>query len=166
MLNNLSIQKKLALVALGPVVVLLLLSGLRVRGDLSDASDATDTQARSTVSALTGQLFEAVRSESVENQNAVAIRGLDLDEVRDVTDAAIDRWVDAVGEFGSIDDGSLLSLVTDFNAHRANVAAEFGTTDGAEAVFEADAAVLRTISAYDGLLSSGACCWPRGLQYH
>ena len=156
MLNNLSIQKKLALVALGPVVVLLLLSGLRVRGDLSDASDATDTQARSTLSALTGQLFEAVRSESVENQNAVAIRGLDLDEVRDVTDAAIDRWVDAVGEFGSIDDGSLLSLVTDFNAHRANVAAEFGTTDGAEAVFEADAAVLRTISAYDGLLSSGA----------
>lgn len=156
MLNNLSIRKKLALVALGPLILLLVLSGLRIRGDLSDASDATDTQARATVSALTGQLFEAVRAESVENQNAVAVRGLDLDEVRATTDTAIDRWIVSVGEFGSIDGGSLASLVADFNAHRADVAAQFATNDGAQAVYEADSAVLQTIVAFDGLLSQGA----------
>lgn len=156
MLNNLSIRKKLALVALGPLLLLLALSVLRIRGDLSDASDATDAQARATASAATGLLFDAVRVEAVENQNAVAISGLDLDEVRAETDAAIERWNGSVGEFSSIDGGALSNVVSDFNAHRAEVAAEFATQTGAQTVFAQDAEVLRTIAEFDGLLSQGA----------
>ncbi len=156
MLNNLSIRKKLALVALGPLLLLLILSALRIRGDLNEASNATDTQARTTVSALTGQLFEAVRVEAIENQNAVAIQGLDLDGVRADTDAAITRWIDGAGEFSGIDDGALSSVVSDFNRHRVDVAGGFATADGALAAFEADAGVLRTIAEFEARLSQGA----------
>lgn len=156
MLNNLSIRKKLALVALGPLLLLLVLSGLRIRGDLSDASDATDTQARTTVSALTGQLFEAVRVEAIENQNAVAIQGLDLDGVRADTDAAITRWTEGVGEFSGVDGGALSSVVSDFNRHRADLAAGFATENGAVDAFEADSVVLRTIAEFEGRLAQGA----------
>lgn len=156
MLNNLSIRKKLALVALGPLLLLLVLAGLRIRGDLNDTSVANDDQATATVSALTGQLFDALRVESVENQNAVAIRGLDLGPVRADTDAAIDRWLASVGEFESLDDGALSSIVSDFNGHRAEIAAEFATETGASSVYQADSAVLEAVAAFDGLLAQSA----------
>lgn len=156
MLNNLSIRKKLALVALGPLLLLLILSALRIRGDLNEASDASDTQARATVSALTGQLFEAVRVEAIENQNAVAIQGLDLDGVRADTDAAIDRWTAGAGEFTGIDGGALSSVVSEFDRHRADVAGGFATESGALDAFEADAAVLQTIAEFEGRLSQAA----------
>ncbi len=156
MLNNLSIRKKLALVALGPLLLLLILSALQIRGDLNEASNATDTQARTTVSALTGQLFEAVRVEAIENQNAVAIQGLDLDGVRADTDAAIDRWLAGSGEFTGIDGGALSSVVSEFDRHRADVAGGFATDTGALDAFEADVAVLQTIAAFEGRLSQEA----------
>ena len=156
MLNNLSIRKKLALIALGPLVLLVVLSALRIRGDLNEAADATDAQARTTVSALTGQLFEAVRVEAIENQNAVAIQGLDLDGVRADTDAAIDRWTSGAGEFSEIDNGELANVIAEFNRHRAEVAAGFATDTGAAEAFVADSEVLRTIAEFEGRLSQGA----------
>jgi len=156
MLNNLSIRKKLALIAVGPLLLLTALAALRITSGLGDSSDASDTQSRATVSALTGQLFDAVRAEAVENQNAVAISGHDLDGVRADTDAAIERWNIGAAEFSSLDGGELASVVTDFNAHRADIAAEFATESGASAVFEADNEILRTIAAFDGHLSAEA----------
>jgi len=156
MLNNLSIRKKLALIALGPLILLTALAALQITTDLGDSSGASDTQSRVTVSALTGQLFDAVRDEAVENQNAVAISGLDLEGVRADTDAAIERWNAAATKFSSLDGGELANVVGDFNAHRADIAATFATELGASAVFEADTEILRTIAAFDGRLTAGA----------
>ena len=158
MLQKLSLRRKLALIALGPLLVLLVLLLLGLRSGTGVTSAASETQSHATVSALTGQLFEAFRAESVDNQNAVALSGFDLGPSRAFSDAAVTDWLAGVDgtAFASLDDGALVDQLTNIETgYRGRTDAAVAAADPA-AAFTNDVAALEMIERFDGLLASSA----------
>ncbi|MFT7473129.1 MAG: HAMP domain-containing protein/two-component sensor histidine kinase [Verrucomicrobiales bacterium] len=153
MLNKLSLGRKLALIVLVPFLLFLAFAVPRILDDRSDSSDASDTQARATVSALTWQVFDTVRHEAVVNQVAVGVQGVDgeLSAAREATDGAITNWLNGVGGLAILDENTLASRLQDFDGHRLEISGRDAQTN-----FEADVVVLREIELFDGLLSNGA----------
>ena len=153
MFKKLSLRIKLALIALGPLLALLVLSFLQVNAGMGDSTSASDAQADATVSALTGQLFDSYRLEAVENQ-VVAAGGAQGD-ARSDTDAAVQRWLDGAGENAGLtlldgEAGLAAFLINDLDGHRSSV----DNSQDAGAVVALDLAVLERIERYDGLLAA------------
>ena len=153
MFKKLSLRIKLALIALGPLLALLVLSFLQVNAGMGDSTSASDAQADATVSALTGQLFDSYRLEAVENQ-VVAAGGAQGD-ARSDTDAAAQRWLDGAGENAGLtlldgEAGLAAFLINDLDGHRSSV----DNSQDAGAVVALDLAVLERIERYDGLLAA------------
>ena len=156
MFNNLSIRKKLALLLVGPLLALLAIAGLGIRGGLSDLSSATDADRRVDMALLNGRLFDALRAEAVQNQNSVMAQQ-NLDEVRAATDAASAAWLAKAPLFDQLDVSDLIDDVRDIGSHRDVVTAEFATNGaGAEIVYDADMALLTELVAFDARVTGRA----------
>ena len=156
MFNNLSIRKKLALLLVGPLLALLAIAGLGIRGGLSDLSSATDADRRVDMALLNGRLFDALRAEAVQNQNSVMAQQ-NLDEVRAATDAASAAWLAKAPLFDQLDVSDLIDDIRDIGAHRDLVTAEFATNGaGAEIVYDADMALLTELVAFDARVTGRA----------
>lgn len=154
MFQNLSLRRKLALIALAPLLALFALALLRIQGDLSDSSDASNAQSHTTVSALTGQLFEAFRNEAVSNQNAFAVSGVDEAAAQAFTDEAASAWLAGVQgtSFASLDETELERFLANIADYRSRI----DTAESGAAVFAIDQEVLESIERYDGLLANSA----------
>ena len=166
MLQKLSLRPKLALIALGPLLALLVLLLLGLRSDTGDSSTTSDTQSHATASALTGQLFEAFRAESVDNQNAVALSGFDLGPSRTFTDDAVTRWLEGLDgtSFASLDDGTLAAELTNIDTgYRGRTDAAVAAGDAA-AAFSNDVEALEMIERFDGLVANSAPASASGID--
>ncbi len=154
MFQTLTLRRKLALIALAPLLALLALSVLRIQGDLSESSDASNTQSHTTVSALTGQLFEAFRNEAVSNQNAFAVAGVDEAAAQSFTDAAAQAWLGGVQgtSFAALDEAELERFLANVAAYRSRI----DTAESGAEIFAIDQEVLESIERYDGLLANSA----------
>jgi len=157
MLRKLSISKKLALLLVAPVLALFVLTVLGVWGSLADSSDTSDAEQRVSMSARTGDLFEAARQEAARNQLAVLGTNLDMDDVRDATDTATAAWLSEVSPYQADDVRGLIDYLQDFGAHRTQITAQYGTdVDGAAVVSELDLDLLERIAAFDARVAGSA----------
>ncbi|MGI9607082.1 MAG: ATP-binding protein [Acidimicrobiales bacterium] len=157
MLKNLSIQRKLLLIAAGPILAIVALAALSILGDLGDSSDASDRERRAEMIEANGSLFNALRAEAVANQIAVATGNEDVADFRNATDAAISVWGARAAEFGSIDTSGLILDVADIDAHRLDVAPQYSSNGaGAERVYLSDIDLLTRLAAFDGAVAASA----------
>ena len=151
MLNNLPIQKKLMLMLAGPLLVLLVVSGLSIKKDLSSSSAASDAERRTEMSVVNGMLSDAIRQEAVQNQLSVANGDVDYQSFEAATDTQLALWLEHASGFEDLDSEGLTETLGSFEAYRRTVRSQ-----GSAGMHQSDIELLGEIARFDARVAAEA----------
>ena len=151
-----SMRKRLALIALGPLVALCLLGLIVVLANRSTASLDDLAGRRVALAQSTTQLFDHLTNEAIVNQQAVHDDGVALGAAREATNAAQVTWMSQVTEFVEPANEVLVSLSSDGLAdYRFETATRFGGTQQDAATTAAtDLSLLRNLARLDAQIAN------------
>ena len=151
MLTNLPIQKKLMLMLAGPLLVLLVVSGLSIRKDLSASSAASDAERRTEMSMVNGMLSDAIRQEAVQNQLSIADDDVDYRPFEAATDTQLAIWLELASGYEDLDSDGLSETLGNFEAYRRSVRSQ-----GSAGMHQRDVELLDEIARFDARVAAEA----------
>ena len=151
MLTNLPIQNKLMLMLAGPLLVLLVVSGLSIRKDLNASSAASDAERRTEMSMVNGMLSDAIRQEAVQNQISISDANVDFQSFEAVTDTQLASWQELASGYEDLDTEGLAETLGSFEAYRRTVRSQ-----GSAGMHQRDIELLGEIARFDARVAAEA----------